>query len=71
MALRLYIQSYGSPGDTEHYDITSPATVTEWITAIKELEKDNYFIKVTPLNNTLANKFAAVNVSLVERALEV
>lgn len=71
MALRLYTLSYGSPGDVEHFDITTPATVTEWITEAKGLEKDNYFLKVTPANFTTSKKEVAVNVLTVERVVEI
>lgn len=46
--LRIYLQSYGMPGDVEKIDISSPATISAWRTeAKKAVEEHAGFLEVT------------------------
>ena len=45
-SLRVYTNSYGSPGDVEYKIISSPSTLAEWIEKAKEAnEKQAGFLK--------------------------
>jgi hypothetical protein len=45
-SLRIYTNSYGSPGDTEYKIISSPATLKEWIEKSKiSKESEAGFLK--------------------------
>lgn len=69
MALRLYVQSYGSPGDVEKYQITSPGTIKEWGEAAKKAESETgSFVTCTtkaPPEST-TTKEIAINCKLIE-----
>lgn len=69
ISLRIYVNSYGSPGDVENKIISSPATLAEWIEkAKKALESEGGFVKCVtkaPSGSTTTSE-VLVNVSQVE-----
>ena len=41
MGVRIYTNSYGSPGDVEYKDCSIPTTLSEWKTLAKEATKED------------------------------
>lgn len=74
MSLKIYTNSYGTPGDVEYKIVSTPATLTEWIEKAKEANesKAGFVSCVTkaPEGTTSTSK-CLVSVGQVEWIYEV
>lgn len=71
--LIIYTASYGSPGDTEHKFVSSPATLAEWIEKAKTARESKAgFLECTenPKETGKSGKKCLVNVEQVEWIVE-
>lgn len=75
MGVRIYTNSYGSPGDVELSNCSVPATLAEWKTLAKEATKEDGsgFVEVegTPTGGQLPPRKALVNVNQVEWVVQL
>ena len=74
MALRLYTNSYGSPGDVEFTDISAPGTLKEWGEKAKTaVESTGGFIECTTLAVLAgtATRKKLIRVGQIESVMEV
>lgn len=74
MAIRIYTNSYGSPGDVENKNFSTPGTLTAWIEAAKKAnESEGGFVTCItepPPGSTTISK-CLVHVEQVEWVYEV
>lgn len=74
MSLKIYTNSYGSPGDVEYKIVSSPNTLTEWIEKAKTaLSEEAGFVRCTTKapEGTTATSKCLVAVDQVEWIYEV
>jgi hypothetical protein len=73
--VRIYLNSYGSPGDTEKKDCSIPTSLTEWKTLAKEATKEDGagFVEVEekPTGGQNSPIKALVNVNQVEWVVQL